>query len=181
MAVIAGGRLVRMSPMRRREALAGLLFVFPWLLSLLLFTTYPVLRAFYLSFTEYNIVQPPKWTGLANYRTMFTTDTAFWPSVRNSAYYALLSVPLRLVLALALALLLNLRARGIGAYRTLYYLPALAPPVAGTIIFILMFEPDRGLINAVLGGLGLSEPGWRPDPHWSKPALFILRLWGRVG
>ena len=178
MAMIAGGRRVRMSPMRRREALAGFLFVSPWLLSLLLFTTYPVLRAFYLSFTEYNIVQPPKWTGLANYRTMFTTDTAFWPSVRNSAYYALLSVPLRLVLALALALLLNLRARGIGAYRTLYYLPALAPPVAGTIIFILMFEPDRGLINAVLGGLGLSEPGWLTDPKWSKPALVILSLWG---
>jgi multiple sugar transport system permease protein len=177
MAVIPARR-ARMSPMRRREALAGLAFVLPWVLSLLVFTAYPVISAFYLSFTEYNIVQAPRWTGLDNYRTMFTTDPAFWTSVRNSAYYALISVPLGLAGSLLLAVILNLRARGIGVYRTIFYLPALAPPVAGTIIFILMFDPDAGLINAVLGGLGLPAPGWLTDPAWSKPALIILSLWG---
>ncbi len=171
-------RPARTSPARRREAIAGLLFVLPWLLSLLVFTTYPVLSAFYLSLTEYNIVQPPTWVGLENYRTMFTSDPAFWTSVKNSTYYAVISVPLRLVLALALALILNMGARGIGLYRMLFYLPALVPPVAGTIVFILMFNPDSGLINTLLEAVGLPALGWLTDPTWSKPALIILSLWG---
>jgi multiple sugar transport system permease protein len=171
-------RRARMGPMRRREAIAGVLFVFPWLLSLLIFTAYPVIAAFYFSFTEYSIVQSPRWIGLQNYRTMFTTDPAFWISVRNSGYYALLSVPLGLIFSLGLALVLNLRAKGIGVYRTIFYLPALAPPVASTIIFILMFNPNSGLINAVLQMVGLPAVGWLTDPNWAKPALIILSLWG---
>lgn len=167
-----------MGPMRRREAQAGLLFVLPWLLSLVIFTTYPVIAAVYLSFTEYSIVQPPQWVGLQNYRTMFTADPAFWKSVGNSAYYALLSVPLGLGMSLILALILNMRAKGIGVYRTIFYLPTLAPPVASTIIFILMFDPEAGLINAVLEVVGLPAVGWLTDPAWAKPALIILSLWG---
>jgi multiple sugar transport system permease protein len=164
--------------LRRREARTGLLFVLPWLLSLLIFTTCPVLAAFYLSFTEYNVVQPPRWVGLQNYRTMLTADPAFWISVKNTASYTLLAVPLGLVGALALALLLNLRVRGLGVYRTLVYLPALAPPVASTIIFIGMFDSEGGLINAVLRQVGLPALGWLNDPTWSKPALVLMSLWG---
>jgi multiple sugar transport system permease protein len=163
---------------RRREARAGLLFVLPWLLSLLLFTAYPVLTTLYLSLTDYNIVQPPRWIGWQNYRTMFTADPAFWTSVGNSAYYALLAVPLGLASALALALLLNTRAQGLGIYRTLIVLPMLVPPVASTIIFIAMFDPDNGLINALLQQVGLPTVGWLTDPTWSKPALILLSLWG---
>ena len=168
----------RASAMRRREARAGLLFVLPWLISLLIFTAYPVIAASYFSFTDYNIVQAPRWIGLENYRRMFTSDPAFWISVRNSGYFALISVPLQLIVSLGLALILNMETRGIGVYRTLFYLPALAPPVAGTIVFILMFDPSNGLINAVLERLGLPTPGWFTDPDWSKPALIILSLWG---
>ncbi len=167
----------RMGPMRRREAIAGMLFVFPWLLSLMVFTAYPVIAAFYLSFTDYTIVQPPRWVGFQNYQTMFTTDPAFWISVSNSAYYAFLSVPLGLLVSLVLALLLNIRAKGIGVYRTMFYLPALAPPVASTIIFILMFDPRAGLINEMLKMVGLPAVGWLTDPQWSKPALILLSLW----
>ena len=169
---------VRMGAMRRREARAGLLFVLPWLLSLLIFTTYPVLATFYLSLTDYNVVQPPTWVGLHNYRTMLTADPAFWTSVVNTAYYTLLAVPLGLVGSLGLALLLNLRVRGLGVYRTLMYLPALAPPVASTIIFSGLFDPDGGPINAGLQQVGLPALGWLNDPTWSKPALVILSLWG---
>ncbi len=129
---------------QRREARAGLLFVLPWLLSLLILTAYPVLATFYLSFTDYNVVQPPTWVGLHNYRTMLTADPAFWTSIRNTAFYCLLAVPLGLVGSLGLALLLNLSVRGLGIYRTLVYLPVLAPPVASTLIFIGMFDPDGG-------------------------------------
>jgi multiple sugar transport system permease protein len=172
------GRRAPRGAMRRRESRAGLLFVLPWLLSLLIFTTYPVLAAFYLSFTEYNVVQPPTWVGLRNYRTMLTADPAFWTSVRNTTFYTLLAVPLGLAGSLGLALLLNLRVRGLGVYRTLVYLPALVPPVASAIIFISMFDPDGGLINAVLQQVGLPGLGWLHDPTWSKPALVIMSLWG---
>jgi multiple sugar transport system permease protein len=182
MASISARRLFtkrqRMGRLERREAIAGVLFVAPWLLSLLIFTAYPVIAAFLLSFTDYNIVEPPKWIGLENYHKMFTADTAFWTTVRNSGYYALISVPLGLASSLILALILNMRARGIGIYRTIFYLPALCPPVASTIIFILLLSPQDGLINTVLGMVGLPKPGWLSDPAWSKPALILMSLWG---
>ena len=169
---------VHMGVMQRREARAGLLFVSPWLLSLLIFTIYPVLATFYLSLTNYNVVQPPTWVGLHNYRVMLTADPAFWTSVGNTAYYSLLAVPLGLAGSLGLALLLNLRVRGLGVYRTLVYLPVLAPPVASTIVFMGLFDPDGGLVNAVLQQVGLPALGWLNDPTWSKPTLVIMSLWG---
>jgi multiple sugar transport system permease protein len=162
---------------RQREARAGLLFVLPWVLSLLIFTSYPVIATFYLSFTDYNVLQPPHWLGLQNYSNMVTADGSFWMGVGNSGYYALISVPLGLVVSLLLALVLNFRSRGIGIYRTLFYLPALVPPVAGTIVFLLMLDPN-GPVNMLLGGVGLTPPSWFIDPSWSKPALILLSLWG---
>jgi multiple sugar transport system permease protein len=166
-----------MSAQRRREAVAGLLFTMPWILGFLIFYTYPILFTGYLSFTEYNILQPPKWVGLENYRRMFETDPTFWPSVKNSLYYALASVPARLCFALFLALTLNIKARGIAVYRTLFYLPTLVPPVVSTIVFLLLFQARGGLVNQGLDAIGLGTPGWLLDPSWSKPTLVIMSLW----
>lgn len=166
------------SKLRRHEAIAGFAFVLPWVISLLVFTAYPVLASFYYSFTQYSIVQAPKWIGLDNYVTMFTADPAFKVSVYNSAYYAFLAVPLGLLSSLGLALLLNMRVRFIGGYRTLFYLASLTPPVAGTIIFIIMFQPRGGLINGILAFFGIQGPAWFTDPNWSKPGLILLSLWG---
>ena len=160
-----------------REARAGLLFVLPWLLFLLIFTTYPVFGTLFLSFTNFNVVETPQWVGLENFRRMFSEDPAFWTAVQNSTYYAALSVPLRLVLALVLALILNLGVRGISIYRVIFYLPALVPPVAAVIIFMLMFNLDTGPINIFIRALGIPPPDWLRDPAWSKPALIILSLW----
>lgn len=168
----------RMGAMRWREARAGYLFVLPWILSLLVFTAYPVLASIYFSFTEYTILEPPKWIGLSNYQTLSSNDPSFWTSVYNSAYYALISVPLGLVVSLGLALILNMRATGIGLYRTLFYLPALAPPVAGAIIFVVMFNSQGGLVNQLLELVGLPALGWFSDPKWAKLGLIILSLWG---
>lgn len=165
------------STLGRREARAGLLFVLPWLIFLLVFTAYPVLATFYLSFTDYNVLQPPRWIGLDNYETMLAADPAFWVAVKNSAYYALISVPLKLVVAFGIALLLNMSVRGIGLYRTLLYLPALVPPVAASIVFILLFTPNAGPINAILTGIGLRSPDWLNDPSWSKWTLILLGIW----
>ena len=165
-------------PMRRREARAGLLFVLPWLLGLLIFNAYPVLASVYYSFTDYSVTQAPNFVGLDNYKTMFLSDPSIYKAVGNSLYYALLSVPLGLLLSLGLAVLLNTRSVGIGVYRTLFYLPSLVPPVASTIIFLILFQSRNGLVNVLLGSVGLPNPAWFQDPHWAKPGLILLSLWG---
>lgn len=171
------GRRERMGPLARHEARTGLLFVLPWIVGLILFTAYPVIYSFYLSFTSYNIIQDPKWIGLENYQTMFNVDPLFWTAVKNSAYFAVISVPLRLLFAFLLALMLAIETRFMGAYRTIFYLPALVPPVAGTIIFMLLFDPHAGLLNQFLGIFGVEPIAWLLDPQWSKPAIIILSLW----
>jgi multiple sugar transport system permease protein len=170
-------RRAPMSPLKKREARAGLLFVLPWILGLLVFSAYPIFYTLYLSFTDYNVLQPPKWIGFDNYERMFSTDPMFWTSVKNSAFYAFFSVPTRLCFALLLAMMLNISARGIGIYRTLFYLPALVPPVVSTIVFIMIFETRNGLVNAGLGAIGLPTPGWLTDPDWSKPTMVIMSMW----
>jgi multiple sugar transport system permease protein len=169
---------LRLSPLRRREAITGVLFTLPWIISLLVLNIYPILDTIYLSFTEYSVLEPPKWVGLANYEEIFLKDTSVKPAVSNSLYYALLSVPVGLVLSLLLALLLNMRSVGIGVYRTLFYLPSLVPPVAATLTFLVMFEPRAGLINTFLELFGIQGPSWFNDPLWAKPGMIILSLWG---
>lgn len=164
--------------LRRREATAGLLFVAPWVLSLLIFTAYPVLASFYFSLTQYSITTTPKFIGLDNYTQMLTADPAMRVATYNTLYYTLLSVPVGLISSLLIALVLNLNVKGIGAYRTLFYLPSLAPPIAGAIIFIIMFQPDGGLVNEILKFFGIRGPAWFTDPAWAKIGLIILSLWG---
>ena len=173
----AAARPRKMSKMQRREARAGLLFVLPWLLGLLIFTAYPVLATVFLAFTDYSVLEAPRWTGLQNFQTMFGSDPSFGISVYNSAYYALISVPLGLAVALGLAIVLNQRTRGVGVYRTLFYLPSLVPPVAAMLVFLVMFEPQGGVINTLLRSVGLPAPAWFYDPAWSKPGLILISLW----
>jgi multiple sugar transport system permease protein len=165
------------STLKRREARAGLLFILPWLVSLFIFTAYPVFGTLGLAFTEYNIIQPPELIGLDNFQQMFFEDPAYWVAVRNTLIYASAAVVLRLIFSLALALVLNMGVRGISIYRVIFYLPALVPPVVAAIIFLLMFNYTNGPINAFIGAIGLDPPDWLRDPAWSKPALIILGLW----
>lgn len=177
MALALTTRRRQASSFSRRETRAGLLFILPWLISLLIFTAYPVFGTLGLSFTEYNIIKPPKFIGLDNFQQMFFEDPAYWVAVRNTLIYAGAAVILRLIFSLALALVLNMGVRGISVYRVIFYLPALVPPVVAAIIFLLMFNYANGPINGVIGAVGLQPPDWLRDPAWSKPALIILGLW----
>jgi multiple sugar transport system permease protein len=154
-----------------------MLFILPWFIGLLVFQAYPILASLYLSFTDYNIISSPTWVGAQNYVSMFTSDNDFWNSASNSLYYAGIAVPLGMVLALALALVLNLQARGVGVYRALFYLPALAPPVIATVVFLMVLDPTNGLLAVALGSVGVASPGWFSDPSWAKPAMILLYLW----
>jgi multiple sugar transport system permease protein len=166
---------------RARDNIKGYLFISPWLLSLLVFTAYPVLASFYFALTDYNILNPPKWVGLTNFEVMFTKDPLFWRAVGNTIFYAVLSVPLQLIAGLFLAVLLNTHTRGIGIYRTIYYLPGLMPAVATALLWYVLLDPRLGLVNAGLEWLGLPRLGWMRSAAWSKPALILIAIWAGSG
>jgi multiple sugar transport system permease protein len=165
-------------PQQVRTDLSGYLFCLPWILGILVFTAYPTLASFVFSFTKYNVIQPPRYLGLTNYVNMFTRDPRLFKSIYNSTYYSLLSVPLTMVSSLALAVILSYRGRLIGFFRTLYYMPTLVPPVASTLLWMLILDPRQGLLNDMLGWVGVHPLGWFADPTWSKPALLIMSMWG---
>ena len=112
---------------------------------------------------------------------MFTKDPLYWRSVWNTAYYTFVSVPIGLMIALVLALLLNTRSKGIGIYRTIYYLPGLMPAVAMALLWYVILDPRMGLLNAGLDTLGLPKLGWMRSATWSKPALILMAVWGGAG
>ncbi len=165
-------------PKQLRTDISGYVFCGPWILSILIFTAYPTLASLYFSFTKYNVIQPPHWLGLRNYANMFTRDERLFRSIYNTAYLTLLGVPLTMVSSLTLAVLLSARVKLVGFYRTLYYLPSLVPPVAGTLLWMLIMDPRQGLLNAGLEAIGLPRLGWLQDPVWSKPALLVMSMWG---
>lgn len=177
----AGGFLRLSMSKQARDDLKGYLFVSPWIISLLVFTAYPMIASFYFAMTDYTILNPPRWVGLGNFEVMFTKDPLYWKSVANTAFYALLEVPLSLAVGLVLAMLLNQRIKGIGFYRTAYYLPGLMPAVASTLLWMVLLDPRLGLVNAALRGVGLPRLGWLRSAAWSKPALILMSLWGGSG
>ncbi len=169
---------VRRSAMARREALDGFLFALPWFLGFVLLTAGPMAASLYLSLTNYDVLSPPQWVGLANYQKLFTGDPLFWTALGNTAYYVLFSVPLSMVGSLALSLLLNQPLWGIRLWRTLFYLPAVTSGVAVILLWAWLLNPDVGLVNRGLAWLHLPQPAWLADPAWSKPALILMSLWG---
>jgi multiple sugar transport system permease protein len=162
----------------RRNLAAGLLFASPWIVGFCLFTIYPLASSLYYSFTNYDILQPPRWIGLDNYHTLLTGDSLIWTSLGNTFYYMILVVPLSTVLGIAMAMLLNMNVRGMAIYRTIYYLPTIVPAVASTLLWLWLLDPTHGVFNIVLGHLGLPTLGWFSDPNWSKPGLILISLWG---
>ena len=165
----------------RAESLWFLGLTGPALLGFLLFALGPMLYSFYLSLTQYNVVSPPRFIGLQNYVYLLTQDPAFWPSVKVTALYAGASVPLNLTISLAVALLLNARARFIGALRTIYFLPSLLPAVASGVLWVWIFDPRFGLLNALLARVGIQGPAWTQSTTWALPALILMGLWGFGG
>jgi multiple sugar transport system permease protein len=170
-------RFQRPSQKTIRENITGYLFALPWLINLILLTTLPVGSAVYYSFTQYNVLKPARWIGLQNYQTMLTDDPLFWTALNNTIYYAMFAVPMGLILALTLALLLNQQVPGIAFFRATFFLPSIVPVVAASVVWAWILNPEFGLINDLLGRLGLYRPPWLTSPQWSKPALILMSLW----
>ena len=160
-----------------QRGFVGLLFISPWLIGFLVFTLYPFAASLYYSFTSYNAVSSPKWTGLANYRAL-ASDQLFWQSLYNTMYYTVIEVPLATVTAIAIALLLNMRVRGLAIYRTIFFLPTVVPLVASSILWLWLFNPSFGVVNDLLTAVHIPGPGWMFSETWSKPTFILLGLWG---
>jgi multiple sugar transport system permease protein len=167
----------RTSSPARREARAFYGFASPWILGFILFGGGPVVAALLLSFAHWSLLSTPSWAGLSNYKRMFA-DPLFYKSVLNTVYFGMGSVVLGVVTCFLLAILLNQKVRGLGFFRTVFYLPSVVAGVATAILWVNILQPDNGLINSVLGFFGIQGPGWLVDERWAIPGLILMSVWG---
>ena len=171
----------RSSPLTRRKAIEGYLYISPFLLGFLIFTAYPLVTSFYLSFTSYNIISDPTWIGLENYQRAFTADPQFWASLGRTGRYALMVVPLGIICSLLAAMLLNQGFRGTSIFRTIFFLPSITPIIASVLIWLWLLQPSIGVVNYLLGLIGVPGPPWVQSTTWAVRSLVILSLWNTAG
>src|SRR6185437_1543780 len=169
------------TPLQARKALWGYILLLPWLLGLIIFILGPIIASLYLSFTDYEVISPPVWVGLANYQKAFFGDDLFWPSLWRTFEYSIAVVPIGLLGSLFLAIVLNRGMKGTNIFRTLFFLPSLTPAVALALLWAWLFHPSVGPINLGLSYIGIQGPGWLTDKSWALPALIIISLWASMG
>jgi len=168
--------------MARQEAIYAYVFLAPWLVGLFGLVIGPMIASLVLSFHSYNIVAPPTFVGLDNFRRAFFEDPRFWPSLGVTFTYAAVVVPCGVGGALLVALLLNQGLRATNLYRTFFFLPHLTPVVASVYIWAWLLNRQFGFVNEVLWRIARIEgPGWLTSKEWALPALMMMALWGIIG
>lgn len=170
----------RRSHLQRREMFAGLAFISPWFIGFLVFTAGPMVVSLGLSLTDYNILSAPNFIGLQNYQNLLT-DPKVGLSLANTFYYAILHVPLVIIVSLGLAMMLQRVGKAAGFFRTVFYLPSITPAVAIGTLWLWILNPRVGLVNRGLELLGIDGPGWTTDPNWIKPGIVLMSLWSVGG
>ncbi len=165
-----------LSAAARRDLRDGLLFTSPFILGVLLLWVGPMLYSLYLVAHDWNMITPPEFVGMKNF-TRVLADPLVRKSLVNTAYYTFGGVPLQLLVAFGLAVMLNQNVRGLGIYRTVYYLPSITPAVAFAVVWIQILNPEFGVLNNVLSWVGLGPINWLFNPAWSKPAFILMSLW----
>ncbi|GAA1566171.1 MULTISPECIES: carbohydrate ABC transporter permease [Kribbella] len=165
------------SPLKQ-EARWGVLLALPAIIGFVAFTFLPMIASAVISLTDWTIGAAPKFVGFANYKRMFTADDSFYKSLWATLYYTLGAVPLLLIVAFLAALLLNQPVRGQAIFRVIYYLPAIVPIVANSMLWIWLFNPDFGLLNTLTGKAGLPRSQWIFDESTAIPSLILMSVWG---
>ena len=165
----------------RRQWLGGVACALPWIIGFIVLEGGPMLFSLIISFCNYDILSPPEFTGMNNFSWMFSEDEKFPLSLWNT-FYMMIGLPLGLALGLAIALLLNMKIRGMAVWRTFFYLPAIVPIVAASVLWVWILNSQHGLLNSFLNiflaPFEISPPGWLDQPEWMKPGLIIMGLWG---
>lgn len=172
-------RLFKMKT-RTREAIMGYVFLLPWLIGFIVFLVGPMIASIFLSMTEYKMIRPPDWIGLANYERMFA-DQFVWHSLKVTMTYVVFAVPIGLVLALSVAVLLNQKIIASGIFRTVFYLPSVISGVAIALVFAWIFNFRFGILNFFLGLVGIEGPNWLGSPRYALAAFVVMSLWGIGG
>ncbi len=175
---------------QRQETIAAICFLLPNLIGFLLFTFWPVIAAFLLSFCEWDLLTPPKWVGLNNFRELLgvyrsvdgwrPNDPDFWKFLWNTIFL-MFGLPVTMAVSLGLAIVLNKKIRFTYAYRLLFFLPSILTGVAIFYLWRWIYNPDYGLFNAALALIGIDGPAWLSDVYWAKPALIVMGLWLHAG
>lgn len=169
----------RRSRLHRQEHLTALAFVALPVIGFLLFTLYPMLFSIYASFTDWNGLTAPVFSGLKNYIAMFQ-DPYFLKAMYNT-FFLMLGIPIGLVISLTLALAMNRKMHGTTFFRTVYYVPVISSIAAVAILWQWAFNGDFGLINQILALVGIDGPNWLQDTSTVKPALIIMAIWKGLG
>lgn len=155
----------------------GILFILPWIIGFCILQAYPLIMSLYYSFTDFSILSEGKWIGLDNYKRLFTKDKYFIKSLVLTFKYALMAVPMKLIMALIVAMILNMKLKCINLFRTVYYLPSImGGSVAISILWRFMFMKE-GMINNFLGVFGIPSVNWLGDPDIALVTISLLVVW----
>jgi multiple sugar transport system permease protein len=166
----------------QQEAVWAYVFISPWIIGFLIFTLGPMIASLFYSFTDFNIIEPPVWRGIANFKKIIFDDPLFWHSLRVTIKYAAMALPLHLMIGFSIAVLLNQKIFAVNVWRTMYFLPSVVAGVAVALLWVRIFNARIGLLNPFLKSLGVANPpGWLQDPEWAVPALVIMSLWSVGG
>jgi multiple sugar transport system permease protein len=164
----------------QREAAAGYAFLLPNFLGFLAFSLIPIVATLTLSVTKWNLLTTPAFVGAANYQQL-VSDPLFWKTLSNSIAFTVGAVPIAIIIALFLALLLNRQVRGIGLFRTAFFIPFVTLTVAIAVVWSWIYEPNIGLLNYALSLIHIKGPDWLGSTTWAMPAIIIMSDWRGIG
>jgi len=162
---------------KKRNNIAGYIFIAPFLIGLFAFTLYPFVMSLYLSFTDYDILTKPEWVGFDNFIKMFTSDDKVWTSFKVTLKFAIIQVPTKLIAALLVAVVLSWASKFTKFYRVLFYIPSL---IGGGVAMAMTWKQlwgPRGVVNTLLAKVGIEGPNWLYDPNTALYLLILLGVW----
>ena len=162
----------------RRQTFWGWILLSPLVLGLTLWVVFPMGLSLATSLTSWDLISKPEFVGFDNYINLLSQDKIFLKSVSVTLYYTLLSVPLQLITAFSIAMLLNTKVKGLGIFRTIYYLPSLIPVVVTSIMWLWLYNNQYGLLNAMLNTVGLEKINWINSKGMVIPSMVIMSVWG---
>jgi multiple sugar transport system permease protein len=168
----------RLSP-TVRSTITGVLFISPWIIGFLAFTAYPIVASLYYSFTRFDVINSPVYIGLDNFVFMFSQDPSIPIVIYNTIYFVILGVPSGLIASFLLATLLNNNIVARPLFRTFFFVPAIVPSVAAAMVWLWMYNPNYGLLDGTMSGLGLQVIPWLGSPELSKISLIIMGTWAQ--
>jgi multiple sugar transport system permease protein len=173
--------LAKASSFKRGDWLAAAIFLAPNMVGLVVFIVIPVIAGLAISFTDWDMLSVPEFIGLDNYIELLTDDPLFWHTLKNTVLYSLMVIPGGMIVSLVLAVALNGKIKGVGIYRTIYFLPYVCSSVAIALVWRWIYQPDFGVLNAILSSVGLPRYGWLTDRNMALVSVALVAIWHSMG